>query len=66
MWQKMPFTGASPFHHTRGRESGYVIAFEVEWGHMSGLDYSNPLCQDGRVVVEATHVIKREFQSVSH
>ena len=64
MWRQMPFTGASPFHHSRGAENGYVIAFEVEWGHICGLDYSNPLCQDGRLVVEATHVIKREFQTV--
>jgi hypothetical protein len=65
MWRQMPFKVASPFQHSCGRESGYVIAFEVEWAHVCGLDYSNPLCQDGRVVVEATHVIKREFQSVS-
>ena len=64
MWRQMPFAGSSPFHHSRGHDSGFVLAFEVEWGSICGLDYSNPLCQDGRVVVEAKHVTKREFQTV--
>lgn len=64
MWRQMPFAGSSPFHHSRGRDSGFVLAFEVEWSSICGMDYSNPLCQDGRVVVEAKQVIKREFQTV--
>jgi hypothetical protein len=60
----MPFAASSPFHHSRGQEGGYVIAFEVEWANVCGIDYSNPLCQDGRVVVEAKHVVKREFPTV--
>lgn len=62
IWRKTPFAAASPFHHSRGKESGYVVAFEVEWASICGLDYSNPLCQDGRLVIEATHIVKREFQ----
>ena len=64
MWRQMPFAGSSPFHHSRGRDSGFVLAFEVEWSSICGMDYSNPLCQDGRVVVEAKQVTKREFQTV--
>jgi hypothetical protein len=41
-----------------------VLSFEVEWRNVVGLDYINPLCQDGRVVLEAHNVIKREFESV--
>ena len=64
IWRKTLFAAASPFHHSLGRESGYVLAFEVEWASICGLDYSNPLCQDGRLVIEATHIVKREFQKV--
>ncbi|CAL5219001.1 g756 [Coccomyxa viridis] len=61
MWRQMPFAAASPFHHSRGQESGYVLAFEVELHSICGLDYSNPLILDGRMVIEANHVVKREF-----
>lgn len=54
---------ATPFTSCRqGKVS--VIAFEVEWQQVVGLDYVNPLCQDGRVVLEAHNIIKREFKSV--
>ena len=61
MWRQMPFAAASPFHHSRGQESGYVLAFEVELHSICGLDYSNPLILDGRMVIEANHVVKREI-----
>lgn len=64
MWRQMPFAASSPFHHSRGHDNGYVIAFEIEWGNICGMDYSNPLCQDGRMVLEAMHVVKREFLTV--
>ena len=64
MWRQMPFAAASPFHHSRGQESGYVLAFEVELRSICGLDYSNPLILDGRMVIEANHVVKREFLTV--
>ena len=64
MWRQMPFAAASPFHHSRGQESGYVLAFEVELHNICGLDYSNPLILDGRMVIEARHVVKREFLTV--
>ena len=64
MWRQMPFAAASPFHHSRGQESGYVLAFEVELHSICGLDYSNPLILDGRMVIEANHVVKREFLTV--
>ena len=42
----------------------YVVAFEVEWSAIVGVDYVNPLCQDGRLVLEARSVCKREFHTV--
>lgn len=64
MWRQMPFAAASPFHHSRGEDSGYVLAFEVELQSICGMDYSNPLILDGRMVLEAKHVVKREFLTV--
>lgn len=57
-------TAHSPFQNTQGPSN--VLAFEIGWGNIVGLDYSNPLCLPGRVVLEAKHVIKREFLSVSY
>ena len=42
----------------------YTVAFEVEWRSLVGVDYSNQLCTDGQVVLEAHHVVKRVFGSV--
>ena len=64
MWRQMPFAAASPFHHSRGEDSGYVLAFEVELQSICGMDYSNPLILDGRLVLEAKYVVKREFLTV--
>ena len=42
----------------------YVVAFEVDWDRIVGVDYVNTLCTDGRMVLEAHHVIKRIFLTV--
>ena len=64
MWRHVTFAAASPFHHSRGQDSGYVLAFEVELQSIVGLDYSNPLILHGRMVMEARRVTKREFLTV--
>ena len=56
-------TAHSPFQSNQSGP-GNVLAFEVGWRNIIGLDYSNPLCLPGRVVLEAKHVIKREFLNV--
>ncbi|KAK9820431.1 hypothetical protein WJX72_010299 [[Myrmecia] bisecta] len=53
----------SPFNSSN-RQSNYVVAFEVEWGEIVGLDYLNRLCEDGRVALEAQQTVKREFQTM--
>ena len=42
----------------------YVVAFEVDWDRIVGVDYINTLCTDGRVVLEAHCVVKRIFLTV--
>jgi len=42
----------------------YVVAFEVDWDRIVGVDYVNTLCTDGRMVLEANHVVKRIFLTV--
>lgn len=42
-----------------------VLAFEVELSEVCGLDYIWRLCEDGRLVLEARLVVKREFVTVS-
>lgn len=41
-----------------------VRAFELPWQGLVGLDYSNPLCSAGRVVLEARGVRLRVFKTV--
>ena len=53
-------TAHSPFQSTGG-----VLAFEVDWKNVVGIDYSNPLCLSGRLVLESHHVVKRDFPSVT-
>lgn len=53
---------SSPF---KSRANGGVLVYEVDWKHVVGMDYSNPLCLPGRVVLEARQVMKREFLRVS-
>ncbi len=49
----------------RGKRRGsrLVVAFEVDLAEVCGLDYVWRLCEDGRLVVEARRVVKREFRT---
>lgn len=47
-----------------GRGDGMSVAFEVSFNTVMGVDYSNPLVRKGRMVVEACHVVKKEFPSM--
>lgn len=52
----------SPFRTSSCRAGNYlVVGFEINWEDVCGLNYHNPLCQPGRVVIEAAHVTKRQF-----
>ena len=42
-----------------------VVAFEIKWEDICGLNYHNPLCNDGRLVMEAAKLTKRQFLTVS-
>ena len=42
-----------------------VVAFEIKWEDICGFNYHNPLCIDGRVVMEAAKLTKRQFLTVS-
>lgn len=55
---------ASPFRDQGGRVAYRVIAFEVPWRDVTGMDYNNPLCFDGRLVFECAKLIKREFRDL--
>ena len=46
------------------RNRRLVLAFEVELSKVCGLDYMWRLCEDGRLVLEAQLVVKREFVTV--
>ena len=56
----------SPFSlHGKSREYGSVFAFEVCWSSgVHGVDYSNPLLRPGKLVLDASHVEKKEFGSM--
>ncbi len=55
----------SPFRTSSCRAGNYlVVGFEISWEDMCGLNYHNPLCQPGRVVIEAANVTKRQFLTV--
>jgi hypothetical protein len=59
------FIGArSPFTSTLFKNRRCVFAFEVHHDGVEGLDYSNPLLQPGRLVIEARGIRKREFSSI--
>ncbi|KAL0032280.1 hypothetical protein WJX79_002214 [Trebouxia sp. C0005] len=52
----------SPFRTSSCGAGNYlVVGFEIKWEDVCGLNYHNPLCQPGRVVIEAAHVTKRQF-----
>jgi hypothetical protein len=38
-----PFRGSFPF--SSDKPTGCVLAYEIEWGHIVGIDYRNPLCE---------------------
>ena len=40
-----------------------VLAYEVSYADVAGLDYRNPLCDDGRLAIEVRAVTKRAFPS---
>ena len=42
-----------------------VLAFEVEWQHLVGIDFCWRLTDPARLVLEAQHITKRVFASVS-
>ena len=42
-----------------------MVSLEIDWKDICGLNYYNPLCNDGRVVIEAAKLTKRQFASVS-
>lgn len=48
----------------KDRGNGMSVAFEVGFDTVMGVDYSNPLVRKGRMVVEACHVVKKEFPSI--
>lgn len=57
-------TAGSPFKGSH-RFPGSVLAFELQWKYVVGIDYSNPLCLPGRLVLEANNIVKHEFTCVS-
>jgi hypothetical protein len=61
-------SSSSPFQssHRSWQGSAHVVALEVDWDSICGLDYLNQLCTDGRVVLEAHHIVKRVFRTVRH
>jgi hypothetical protein len=57
-------TAASPFASAAYSQQGCVHAFEIPFATIRGVDYSNPLCLEGRLVLEAASLRKREFPTV--
>jgi hypothetical protein len=57
---KSPFASG----HSRFRTAGCVHTFEVPFASLRGLDYSNPLCLEARLVLEVSNLRKREFSTV--
>lgn len=60
----LALSSASPFSEPGGGDVGGVVAFEVAWRNIMGIDYKNPLCSDGKVVFEAYSIQRRAFPSV--
>ena len=55
----------SPFKTSSCSAGPYtVVAFEIRWEDICGFNYHNPLCMDGRVVIEAAKLTKRQFLTV--
>ncbi|KAL4858369.1 hypothetical protein ACK3TF_001355 [Chlorella vulgaris] len=53
---------ASPF--SSASAAGCVHAFEIPLTSIRGLDYSNPLCLEARLVLETSGLRKREFATM--
>ena len=56
-----PPRGARQHQHQRSTTNHLVLTFEVKFEDLVGMDYKNPLCEDGRVAIEARAVTKRAF-----
>lgn len=41
-----------------------AVGFEIKWEDVCGFNYHNPLCNDGRIVIEAAKLTKRQFLTV--
>ena len=54
----------SPFSSMLYRCAGCVHTFEVPFASLAGLDYSNPLLREGRLVLEVHSLRQREFPTV--
>ncbi|KAL4427891.1 hypothetical protein ABPG75_001980 [Micractinium tetrahymenae] len=61
-----PLAAKSPFAsgHSAYRAAGCVHAFELPFASIRGIDYQNPLCHDGRLVLEVAGLRKREFPTM--
>lgn len=62
------FGAESPFsfHSSSERGEGVIFGFEVGWRHVKGVNYRNPLVRQGKLVLEACEVEKKEFASIKH
>lgn len=54
------------FHPSSARGEGVVFGFEVGWKHVKGVNYLNPLVHQGKLVLEACEVEKKEFLNIKH
>lgn len=52
----------SPFSSKHYGTQGCVFAFEIDLDDIIGMDYHNPLCDEGRVAFECMNLTKREFK----
>jgi len=57
-----PFNPKQPVQWNAAQQ--LIVAFEMHWDAVVGIDWSRPLVHDGRVVLEARSVVKRIFRSV--
>lgn len=56
--------GRNPFYSIEDDRSPLITTFEVQWNDVVGLDYRCPLIDDGRIVLEARCLSKRNFHRV--
>ncbi|GFR43621.1 hypothetical protein Agub_g4720, partial [Astrephomene gubernaculifera] len=54
----------NPFSWTDESPAHRVVALEIEWSSVVGIDYRCPLHDDGKLVLEARQVVKRCFKTV--